>query len=102
MSSLQVRTASRAAAPLVTHAARLELLEYYLAHHEDLVRCAQASVDWVARHASVRRALCLVVDSDAGQLVGLAGVGVSADDIELFSLALSDSHDPLVRALGNP
>jgi PAS domain S-box-containing protein len=99
MSSLQVRTVSRTASPVVSHAARLELLEYYLAHHEDLVRCAQASVDWLGRYAGIRRALCLAVDSEAGQLVGLAGIGVSADDVELFSLSLSESHDPLVRAL---
>jgi PAS domain S-box-containing protein len=94
--------ASRAAAPLATHAARLELLEYYLAHHEDLVRCAQASVDWLARYAGVRRAMCLAVDSEASQLVGLAGVGISTDDIELFSLSLAESHDPLIRALAAP
>ena len=97
-----MRTVSGAAPAVVSHAARLELLEYYLAHHEDLVRCAQASVDWLGRYAGIRRALCLAVDSEAGQLVGLAGIGLSADDIELFSLALSESHDPLVRALVSP
>ena len=102
MSSLQVRPVSRTAPPVVSHAARLELLEYYLAHHEDLVRCAQASVDWLGRHAGIRRALCLVVDSEAGQLVGLAGIGVSIDDVELFALPLSESHHPLVRALLSP
>src|SRR5918993_2207180 len=102
MSSLQVRTISRASAPVTTHTARLELLEYYLAHHEDLVRCAQASVDWLARQAAVRRAICLAVDGEASQLVGLAGVGVSVGDVELFSLPLSESHDPLIRALSAP
>jgi PAS domain S-box-containing protein len=102
MSSLPVRSEARASAPLTTHARRLELLEYYLAHHEDLIRCAQASVDWLARHTGVRRAMVLAVDSEASQLVGLAGVGISADEIELFSLSLSESHDPLVRALENP
>src|SRR5688572_22360646 len=97
-----MRSVSRAAAAPVNHPARLELLEYYLAHHEDLVRCAQASVDWLSRHAGVRRSLCLAVDSDASQLVGLAGAGMPVDDIELFSLSLSDIHDPLVRALAAP
>jgi PAS domain S-box-containing protein len=94
-----MRTASRAAAPLVSHAARLELLEYYLAHHEDLVRCAQASVDWLARHTGVRRALCLAVDSEASQLVGLAGAGIAVEEVEQFSLSLSESQEPLIRAL---
>jgi PAS domain S-box-containing protein len=102
MRSLQVRTASRAPVPPVNAAARLELLEYYLAHHEDLVRCAKASVDWLARYAGVRRAVCLAVDSDASLLVGLAGTGVSVDDVEVFSAPLGDTHDPLVRALGLP
>ena len=43
MSSLQARTASRAPISIVNHAARLELLEYYLVHHEDLARCAHAT-----------------------------------------------------------
>jgi PAS domain S-box-containing protein len=102
MSSVQVRATSRASAPGAAQAARLELLEYYLAHHEDLLRCAQASVDWLARHAGLRRAICLAVDSESSQLVGLAGTGVPADDIDVFSLPLSDSHDPLIRALSAP
>ena len=99
MTAAQVRTLSRAAAPLVNHSARLELLEYYLAHHDDLQRCAQTSLEWLARHAGVRRSVCLAVDSDASQLVGLAGSGVPADDVELFSQTLNDVDDPLVRAL---
>ena len=102
MSSVQVRAMSRASAPVTAQAARLELLEYYLAHHEDLLRCAQASVDWLARHAGLRRAICLAVDGESSQLVGLAGTGVPADDIDVFSLPLSDSHDPLIRALAAP
>jgi PAS domain S-box-containing protein len=102
MSPLPVRSVARASAPVASHALRLELLEYYLAHHEDLVRCAQASVDWLARHSGVRRAMVLAVDGEASQLVGLAGVGVSADEVDLFSLQLSESHDPLIRALGSP
>src|SRR6266576_3487961 len=36
MSSLQARTFSRTAGTAVNYAARLELLESYLAHHEDI------------------------------------------------------------------
>jgi PAS domain S-box-containing protein len=102
MTPVQVRAVSRAAASAINRAARLELLEYYLAHHEDLVRCAQASVEWLAREGGVRRSLCLAVDEESSQLVGLAGAGVPLDDIELFTVPLSDIHDPLVRALNSP
>src|SRR5688572_29802389 len=101
MTSVQARAVARAPVPAVNHAARLELLEYYLVHHEDLVKCAQASLDWLARHAGVRRSVCLAVDGETGLLVGIAGVGVPIDDVELFSASLADSHDPIVRALSS-
>src|SRR5215208_256835 len=102
MSTVPLRSVARASLRPVNHAARLELLEYYLVHHEDLVRCAQASVDWLARHAGVRRSVCLAVDGETGLLVGIAGVGVPIDDVELFSASLTDTHDPVVRALTAP
>jgi PAS domain S-box-containing protein len=102
MSSLQVRTAtSRAPVPAVNSPARLELLEYYLVHHEDLARCAQASLDWLARHCGVRRSVCLAVDSESSTLVGLAGYGVRTEDVELFSWPVSDGDDALVSALSD-
>jgi hypothetical protein len=76
MSALQVRSISRAPVSLVNHAARLELLEYFLVHHEDLVRCAQTGLAWLARHAGVKRAVCLAVDAESSMLVGVAGHGV--------------------------
>jgi PAS domain S-box-containing protein len=99
MSPVQARAISRSAVPAVNHAARLELLEYYLVHHEDLVRCAQASVDWLARHAGIKRALCLVVDAEQNTLVAIAGAGIPADDLERYSWQLFDSRDPLIAAL---
>ncbi len=36
MSTLQARSLSRASASIVPQAARLELLEYYLVHYDDL------------------------------------------------------------------
>jgi PAS domain S-box-containing protein len=102
MSSLQARSISRAPIEIVDHAARLELLEYYLVHHEDLVRCASATLEWLARHAGVRRSACLAVDSEANVLVGVAGYGVSGDDVGLFSWPLTDTRDPLVASLSAP
>src|SRR5256885_11992283 len=99
MTSLQARTFTRTSAgTAVNSAARLELLEHYLAHHEDVVRCAQLSLEWLARHAAVKQSACLAVDAESNMLVGIAAHGVS-DDVELFSSPLSDGYDPLVAAL---
>jgi len=102
LSSLSARRTSRVTAPAANAAARLELLEYFLVHREDLPRCAQASLEWLARHAGVRRSVCLSIDADAGVLVGVAGVGVSTEDLEEYSSPLVHLHDPLVRALTAP
>src|SRR5919198_6126918 len=99
MSSLQARTFTRTAGTAVNYAARLELLEQYLAHHEDVVRCAQVSLEWLARHAGVRQSACLAADAESSMLVGIAAHGAIGEDIELFSWPLSDTHDPLVAAL---
>ena len=97
MSSLQARTFARAdwQLPSITPA-RLELLENYLAHHEDIVRCAQTSLEWLARHAGVKQSACLAVDAESNMLVGIAAHGVVGEDIELFSWPLSDTYDPLM------
>ena len=107
MSSLQARTFTRAAGTrtagtAVNHAARLELLEQYLAHHEDIVGCAQTSVDWLARHARVKQSACLAVDAESNMLVGIAAHGTIGEDIELFSWPLSDTYEPLIAALQSP
>jgi PAS domain S-box-containing protein len=99
MSSLQARTFTRPIGTGVNHAARLELLENYLAHHEDILRCAHISLEWLARYAGVKQAACLAVDAESNMLVGIASYGVAGDDIELFSWPLSDTYDPLIGAL---
>jgi PAS domain S-box-containing protein len=103
MSSLQARTFTRTApGAAVNYAARLELLEHYLAHHEDVVRCAQLSLEWLARHAGVKQSACLAVDAESNMLVGIAAHGAIGNDIELFSWPLSAAYDPLVAALQSP
>jgi PAS domain S-box-containing protein len=99
MSVPPVRTISRAPVGPVNHAARLELLEYYLVHHEDLARCVEVTLEWLGRHANIRRSVCLVVDGESSLLVGMGGYGVSQEDVELFSWPVSDLSDPLVLAL---
>jgi PAS domain S-box-containing protein len=102
MSTLQARTFSRPIGSGVNHAARLELLENYLAHHEDILRCAHMSLEWLARYAGVKQSACLAVDAESNMLVGIAAYGVASDDIELFSWPLSDTYDPLIGALQSP
>jgi len=99
MSSLQARTFTRPIGTGVNHAARLELLENYLAHHEDILRCAHISLEWLARYAGVKQSACLAVDAESNMLVGIAAHGVAGDDIELFSWPLRDTYDPLIGAL---
>ena len=102
MSSLQARTFTRTAGTAVNYAARLELLERYLSHPEDVVRCAQLSLEWLARHAGVKQSACLAVDAESNMLVGIAAHGTVGEDIELFSWPLSDTYDPLLAALQSP
>jgi PAS domain S-box-containing protein len=94
-----VRSAVRTPVSPVDTTARLELLEYFLAHYEDLARCADASLQWLARYAGVKRSVCLVMDGDASMLVGLAGHGVASEEVELFAWPIADAPDPLVTAL---
>jgi len=103
MSSLQARTFTRTSAgTAVNHAARLELLEHYLAHHEDVVRCAELSLEWLTRHAGVKQSVCLAVDAESNMLVGIAARGTVGENIELSSWPLSDAYDPLIAALQSP
>jgi PAS domain S-box-containing protein len=99
MGSLSVRTVPRASVAGVNHSARLELLEHYLAHPDDLSVCVRASLDWLARHAGIRRATCLVVDDGASTLVGIGSSRVPDSEMREFALSLSDMHHPLVAAL---
>ncbi len=98
MTSLQARTLSRATMT-APDASRLELLEYYLVHNEDVAGCAQASLEWLGRFAGVKRSVCLAVDNEGGVLTGIGGYGVSSNDVDLFTWPLTDSRDPLVAAL---
>ena len=102
MSSLQARTFTRTTGAPVNYAARLELLEQYLSHHEDVVRCAQVSLEWLARHAGVKQSACLAVDAESSMLVGIAAHGTTGEDIDLFSWPLSDTYERLIAALRSP
>jgi len=102
MPSLPARSSSRPTVSPHRDASRLELLEYYLVHHEDLAGCARASLEWLNGYAGVKRSVCLAVDTEAGILIGIAGFGVPNEDVDLFAWPLSDTRDPLVAALASP
>ena len=100
VSTVSVRPTSRSTSGSGSAAAaRLELLEYYLVHHEDLGRCVHASLDWLARYAGVRRSVCLAVDAESSSLIGVGGYGVLTEDVELFSWPITDTEDALTMAL---
>jgi PAS domain S-box-containing protein len=102
MSSRQARTLTRTTGAAINYAARLELLEQYLSHNEDIVRCAQVSLEWLARHAGIKHSACLAVDAESSTLVGIAAHGITGEDIDLFSWPLSDTYDRLITALRSP
>ena len=102
MPSMSIRSLSRATVSTHRDASRLELLEYYLLHHEDLAGCARASLEWLNSYAGVKRSVCLAVDTEAGILIGIAGFGVPNEEVDLFAWPLSDTRDPLVATLSSP
>jgi PAS domain S-box-containing protein len=101
MTTLQARSVPRPTLSPPRDASRLELLEYYLLHNEDIAGCAEASVEWLGRYGGVKRSVCLLVDPEAGVLMGIAGHGVPSGDVDLFAWPLSDARDPLVAALAS-
>jgi signal transduction histidine kinase len=77
---------------------RLALVDALLAEQE--VRpCAVLTLRWLARHASIERGLCAVVESESGRLVGLTGVGLTLAAVDAFALDLNDRTHPLIVAL---
>src|SRR5439155_1445945 len=105
MSPLQARTFTRTAggAAAVNYAARLELLEHYLAHQEDIVRCSQVTLEWLARHAGVKQSACLAVDAESDTLVGIATHGTVAEEARklrrertLFFTIINAVTDPIM------
>ena len=101
MRSFQARTDIRASGTTGNQAARLELLEYFLTHHDDLVPCAQASLDWLARFVGIKQSACLLADHDTGMLMAVAVQGAVVDDPPVFAWPLSQIQNPLIAALAS-
>jgi PAS domain S-box-containing protein len=81
--------------------ARLRLAEELLGAR-DLAQCAERALDWLRRHAAVRRGLCLVAPLGGGsQLVTVALLGLPPR-AGRFTVDLDERSDPLVTAMLGP
>jgi signal transduction histidine kinase/PAS domain-containing protein len=79
-------------------AARLALAELLL-FSEDPVECSRATVDWLAERAGARKAICALIEGEAGTLQHVAASGVPERQLESLHLALEEPDHPLVFAL---
>ena len=79
-------------------AARLELMDSLL-KERDPAACAESTLAWLARHGSLERGLCAVLDGDRRNLVGIAGYGLAPDEVAAFHLRLDDPGHPLTKVL---
>jgi PAS domain S-box-containing protein len=81
--------------------AKLRLTEILVAT-SDLQTCARRSLEWLARHAGVRRGLCLVAPlGESTHVATIAHVGLPAR-AGRFALNIEDRDHPLVAAMLGP
>ncbi len=84
--------------PIGRSDARLTLAEFLL-RCEVVAECAQWSLDWLGDHAGVRRAVCFLVDQNAGELGAVAVHGAGPSTISRMTIPLQQRDHPLVAAL---
>ena len=78
--------------------AKLALVDALLGEREARP-CAVLTLRWLARHAGIECALCVVIESENSRLVGLTGMGLPPAAVDSFTLDLADRIHPLVVAL---
>lgn len=72
----------------------LELMSSLL-NERDPAACAETTLSWLAGRGRLKRGLCAVLDEDRRNLVGLAGYGLTPDEVAAFQLRLDDPrHSP--------
>ncbi len=81
--------------------ARLALAEQLIAS-DDAAESAQRAVDWLARHASAKAAVCALLDPDTDELRALAGFGVTAAQLKRLSVHRDEEAHPVAFALSRP
>jgi PAS domain S-box-containing protein len=91
--SLPGRTLAGRASPT----ARLALVEILLAS-EDSSDCASETLDWLARHTRVSKAICGVVDPESAHCTTIAVLGVEPTP-DPFTVVLDRMNEPLAAAL---
>jgi PAS domain S-box-containing protein len=85
-------------APGLSDRARLELLEQLL-EATTAERCAELTLDWLARAAGADSGVCTVVDDGSHQLILLASY--NAAPLPDLPVDLDDRNHPMVIALGS-
>jgi len=81
--------------------ARLALAEHLLAS-DDAAECAQRAVDWLARHAGAKAAVCALLDPETDELRALAGFGVTGAQLKRLSVHRDEVAHPVAVALSRP
>ena len=94
----QARSGATAAAREPGALARLALAEILL-NRDDARECAQATVDWLGERGGARRAVCVLIGADSGELEEVVAWGVPRRELEGFGLGVSGPDHPLVFAL---
>ena len=78
--------------------ARLALAEHLIAS-DDAAECAQRAVDWLARYAGAKAAVCALLDPDTDELRALAGSGVTAQQLKRLAVHRDEEGHPMAFAL---
>src|SRR6266513_5368876 len=67
--------------------ARLAITEQLLSL-DDVAECADRALEWLAKHAGVKKSMCMAVDGERKRLFAVGSFGVSFSERQGFSLDL--------------
>jgi len=86
--------------PAATAEAKLALLEE-VQRCNDAASAAQRALEWLVAHGGAERTVFAAPDRARGELICVAGAGVTLRALKRFTLPLDNSHHPVVAALMN-
>ncbi|RPI57547.1 MAG: PAS domain-containing hybrid sensor histidine kinase/response regulator [Acidobacteria bacterium] len=84
----------------VSAEAKLALVEE-LQRCSDALTAAQSAAEWLLAHSTAERAIFAAPDHARGNLIGIAGAGVTLRQIKRLAVPLDDAGNLLVSALTN-